>query len=194
MKHLSIVHEEEQGAEIERLQRTVALLQDRITLLEKENSEWAGMLRERGVAIRSSSKTALELPPAITAPLERNAEIRALMTRSEQRLLDEVCETAPVLILLKSDSVTDTGGWIFKGRVWAAATATDLILLADGRKPFLQKSPFTHLGESLYNHVTGELILAPCQGWKMDRIMLPPLDGYQLLAQIYKNDTQGEKP
>lgn len=192
--HLSIAHEEEQEAKIERLRQTTALLEDRIALLERENGELSGMLKERGVAVRSRSATALELPPALTAPTERTAEIRVLMTPAAQRLLADICGAAPVLILLKTDSTTDTGNWLRPGRVWAAATAEDLVLLASGRKPFFQKAPFTYLRESLYNHVTGELVLAPNRGWKLDRVAMPPLDGYQLLAQIYSHQTIGEKP
>ncbi|MBU4198437.1 MAG: hypothetical protein KKE37_01290 [Verrucomicrobia bacterium] len=191
---LAIAHEEEQAAKIERLRQTTALLQDRIALLERDNGELTGMLKERGVAICSRSATALELPPPLTAPTERIAEIRALMTPAAQRLLADICGAAPVLILLKTGSTTDTGNWLHKGRVWAAATAEDLVLLAGGSKPFFQKAPFTHLDESLYNHVTGELVLAPNRGWRLARVAMPPLDGYQLLAQIYNHQTQGEKP
>lgn len=192
--HLTIAHEEEQEAKIERLQQTTALLQDQIALLEQENGELVGMLKERGVTVRSRSATALELPPVLTTPTERTAEIRALMTPAAQRLLTDICGVAPILILLKTDSTTDTGNWFCQGRIWAAATAEDLVLLASGRKPFFQKAPFIYLRESLYNHVTGELVLAPNRGWKLDRVALPPLDGYQLLAQIYSHQTQGEKP
>ena len=192
--HLAIAHEEEQEAEIERLRQITVLLQDRITMLERENGELAGMLKERGVAVHSRSATALELPPALTAPTEHTAEIRALMAPAAQRLLADICGTAPVLILLKTDSTTDTGNWFRQGRVWAAATAGDLVLLASGRKPFFQKAPLAYLRESLYNHVTGELVLAPNRGWKLDRVAMSPLDGYQLLAQIYSHQTQGEKP
>ena len=191
--NLGIANEEELEAQIARLRQTATLLQDRITLLERENGELAGMLKERGVAVRARSATALELPPALTAPAAHTAEIRALMTPAAQALLADICGADPIMILLKTDSTADTGNWLRPGRVWAAATANDLVLLASGRKPFLQKAPFAYLHESLYNHVTGELVLAPNRGWKLDHVAMPPLDGYQLLAQIYSQQTQGEK-
>ena len=38
-----------------------------------------------------------------------------------------------------------------------------------------------------YNHVTGELVLAPPRGIRITSAGMTPIDGYQLLAQIYSN-------
>lgn len=184
-KGLSQAHDEATEAAVERLGRTVVLLQDRIRLLEEENVRFADMLTERGVDARPSSKIGLELPPAVREPLDGNAGVLALMTLAEQKLLEDLCPNEQVLLLLKSDSRTDTGSWLRGGRVWVGATRKELVLLASGRKPLFQKTPFPVLRESLYNHVTGELILAPARELTLNRIKVPPLDGYQLLAQIY---------
>ena len=169
------------------LERTVALFLDRITLLEEENARFADMLKERGVDARPSSKIALELPPVIREPLDQNSETRALMTSLELKLLEDVCGNETVLVLFKSDSLVDTGGWFRRSRVWVGATAEELVLLAFGRNPFFQKTPFQVMRESLYNHVTGELVLAPVRQLTLNSVKVPPLDGYQLLAQIYGN-------
>lgn len=113
--------------------------------------------------------------------------MRALMTPSERKLLEDVCGNEPVLVLFKSDSFVDTGGWLRRSRVWVGATAKELVLLAFGRKPFFQKTTFQVLRESLYNHVTGELVLAPAGELTLNSVKVPPLEGCQLLDQIYDN-------
>ncbi len=180
---------EPQDAVIERLERTVALLQDRISMLEVENTKFSDMLKERGVDMQSSSRIALELPPVIRKPVDRNSEVLAMMTPSERKLLEDICLDEPLLLVLKSDSLIDTGGWFRRSRVWVCATTQELGLLAFGRSSFFQKTPFRALHESLYNHVTGELVLAPALELKLPCVKVPPLDGYQLLAQIYQTDS-----
>lgn len=189
-KGLSQAHDEATEAAVKRLGRTVALLQDRIRLLEEENVRFADMLTQRGVDVRPSSKIGLELPPAVREPLDGNAEVLALMTLAERKLLDDLCPNEQVLLLLKSDSRTDTGSWLRGGRVWVCATRKELVLLAAGRKPLIQKTPFPVLRESLYNHVTGEVVLAPAGELTLNRIKVPPLEGYQLLAQIYDQERE----
>ena len=44
---------------------------------------------------------------------------------------------------------------------------------------------FFAISAKLYNHVTGEVVFAPAHGLRVDRLRLAPLDGVQLLAQIY---------
>lgn len=181
----SDAHEEQLEVEIDRLKRAVALFQDRIALLEQENMALAGMLKERGVNVRASSKIALELPPPIRTRTNAVDEMRALTTAAERRLLDEICPNTGVLALWQSDSDADVGYWFVRRRVWICAGPRELTLLACGRRPFIQQVPFSHLRKSLYNHVTGELVLAPEEELKMSRVKLPALDGYQVLAQIY---------
>ncbi len=144
------------------------------------------MLKERGVEVQPSSKITLELPPVIHEPLDRNSEMLALMTPSEGKLLEDMCVNESVLVLFKSDSFVDTGSWFRRSRVWVAATAKELVLLAFGQKPFFQKTTFQVLRESLYNHVTGELVLAPAGELTLNSVKILPLEGYQLLAQIYE--------
>jgi hypothetical protein len=186
--------EAQMAATVERLKRNLALLQERIALLEQENTAFAGMLKERGVDVRASSQMAQELPPPLIRPLESNAEVFGRLTQAQRELLNELRGADFIFMLLKSGSTVDTGGWFGRGEVWVCALARELALFAAGRKPFLQKTPFTHLNESLYNHVTGELILAPSQGLKLARAAMPPLDGYQMLAQIYRKQNQGDRP
>jgi hypothetical protein len=181
----SDAYEEQLEMEIDRLKRALALFQDRVALLEEENTAFAGMLKERGVDVRASSKISLELPPPIRTRTNAVDEMCALMTAEERRLLEEICPNAGILALWQSDSDADVGYWFIRRQVWICAGQRELTLLACGRRPFIQQVPFTHLRKSLYNHVTGELVLAPPEELKMSRIKLPALAGYQVLAQIY---------
>ncbi len=189
---LAMAHEAEQEAKIERLQRTAELLQDRIALLEQENTAYAGMLKERGVDVHASSQIALELPPALTRPLDTaSSEIFRLLAPAGRKLLAEISGMEGVMMLVKSDTRVDTGGWFRRGEIWVCALPRELALFAAGRKPFLQKTPYEHLRESIYNHVTGEVVLAPARGLKQHVFQVPPVEGYQLLAQIYNNNKKG---
>jgi hypothetical protein len=190
-QQLAIEHEKEQETKMERLRQTTALLQDRIALLEEENTTYAAMLKERGVDVHSSSQIALELPPALTRPLEATAEVFALLTPAQRTLLDDIRGTESVIMLLKSDTLVDTGGWFRWSDVWVCALPRELALFAAGRKPFLQKMPYEHLRASIYNHVTVEVVLAPSWGLKQRTLKVPPLEGYQLLAQIYNPNPKG---
>ena len=189
--HLAIAHEKEQEAEKERLKRNVTLLQNRIALLEEENTAFAAMLKERGVDVRASSQIALELPPALMRSLEATAEVFKLLTPAQRELQGEICGAESVIMLLKSDTRVDTGGWFQRGEIWVCALPRELALFAAGRKPFLQKTPYEHLRASIYNHVTGEVALAPAHGLKQHILKVPPLEGYQLLAQIYNTNPKG---
>jgi hypothetical protein len=75
------------------------------------------------------------------------------------------------------------------GIVWSAATTKEVVLFAAGRRPFIEEIPFTHLYKSLYNHITGEVVFAPAEAESMTRIRLSPSHGFQLLAQIYQENS-----
>ena len=165
-------------------------MQDRINLLEEENQSLADLLRERGVEVHRKSLTHVDLPPAITSPAPGNDEEIALFSRAERRLYDEIRGNDTVILLLLTEAMTDVGQWMLQSRVWLCATKTDLVVFAAGRRPLLQRIPFRHLQESLYNNVTGELVLAPDRKFKLSHIELSPVEGYQFLAQIYNQSTE----
>ncbi len=175
---------------VRRLERNVSILQDRIRLLEEENAGLENMLSEYGVTVHRVSKITRELPPPILHPSEAVLEDVSLMKDQEKMLLEELCPRNKALLVLKSGSKVDVGYWFRKGAVWVCATPGEIILLAAGPKPFAQKTPFHFLRESLYNHVTAQVVLAPAPGLAMRSFRLSPLDGYQVLAQIYSNNNE----
>jgi hypothetical protein len=177
---------------VTQLQRKVGLLQDRVNLLEEENASLADALREHGVDVHRKSNIHIELPPAFNAPAPGNDEEVALLSKRERRLYDELRGSDTVILLLLSESLADVGQWMLRSRVWLFATPTELVAFASGRRPVVQRVPFQHIQESLYNNVTGELVLAPNRKFKLSRIEISPVEGYQFLAQIFGSNTQNK--
>jgi len=120
-------------------------------------------------------------------------------------MLREILGDEDVYLVLRSSTRIDVGGWLGGGRVCIAVTAGAAFLLArrgllqthlpnrlcppDGPAAgggcYVQRIPLTELLESTYNHVVGELLLAPAAGARVRKLKLPPLDAYRLLAQIH---------
>ena len=126
-----------------------------------------------------------QLPAVWTTPLDRAGAEFPRMGKSARRLLETAIGSAELFMVLKTRTRVDVGEWFWNGRVWLGVTAQAVTLLASGRKPFVQAVPFDQLRDSLYNHITGEVVLAPAKELKVKRVKLPALAGYQLLAQIY---------
>jgi hypothetical protein len=180
---------DEAAEAVGKLQALVAQQQARIVLLDEENAALAAQLRKLGVDVRRASHHAYELPAATHEPLVGTSETMALMTGPEQTLLATVCGRDTVLMAVHTGTTVDAGGWIRRTRVWAVATATDLVLIAAGRRPLIQKTAYEHIRASIYNHVTGELILAPNRKFRVSQIKVHPAEGFQLLAQICDGNT-----
>jgi len=110
----------------------------------------------------------------------------ARMRESERRLLADALGEANIRVLMKTRTKVDVGQWLRNGRVWACVTESEVILFAAGRVPFVQRAPLDQLQDSVYNHITGEVIFGSDGERKLKRVILPALDGYQLLAQAVK--------
>ncbi|MBI3987284.1 MAG: hypothetical protein HY343_10205 [Lentisphaerae bacterium] len=194
-KTVSQDHERRLESELQQWRRTAELLQTRIRGLEEENGRLAGLLLERGVNVHAASTTVLELPPPPAQPLAADDDSFHSMRPDELGLLREALGgTDGVFALVLSDTRADTGGWFRRPKVWVAATRDRLAVWAAGRRPWLETIEFSRLRESLYNHVTGELVLAPALEMKrrclrmspLDGYRMSPLDGYRMLALIYQ--------
>ena len=138
-----------------------------------------------------SPHLAEKLPPRRTAPLAtRDAELLRL-GRKERKLLEQLAG-GKVFLVAATGTRIDVGGWLRQGRVCAACLAGELLLFAAGGQPYGEKAEYDSLGRSLYNHVTGELLLAPARGIRVRRLYLPPVIAYEFLGQII-GATTGKK-
>lgn len=134
------------------------------------------------------------LPPAFLEPLPENAPCWAALTALERRWRDESAGETPIRWAVRSDSRVDVGAWLADARVWAAAQPGALLLFAAGKRPYAETIPFAELRDSLYNHITGELILAPAPNVRVARLKLLPVDALQLLAQMHAPPKRNKTP
>jgi hypothetical protein len=171
---------------VEHLRLKLAQAEDRIRILDSENEDLMRQLKDAGVEPRHPLIHAERLPTPLAGPDEEAISgATARMTPAERRLYGEVCGGEGVLAVLQSTTRTGVGLWLIERRVWVVVTRSEVILLAAGRRPLAQRVAFPHLYASLYNAVTGELVLAPDRGYRVGRIQLSPSEGNQVLAQIY---------
>ena len=122
-------------------------------------------------------------------PLQRAARL-APLGGARRRLLDRLIGDAAVCCLLKSGTKIDVGSWLCKRRVWACLTDREMLLFAAGRRPYAERIPLEQLGQSEYNHVTGQLVLAPVQSQRVGGLKLPPLAALQVLSYLCRGDKQ----
>ncbi len=135
----------------------------------------------------TSSVTAhspVTLPPRLTEKLPTD---KGILKRLLKR--HEVLSDLEIVYFVKSRSRVDVGSWIHDRRIHVAATPAHLILFAGGKRPLAEQLAYEDLYESVYNHVTGTLVLAPDIDERINTLRVSPVDGYQFLSQIYNQDS-----
>jgi len=130
----------------------------------------------------------MKLPPANTNPLDRRARSRRL-GRARRRLLESLVGDEAVYYARRTRTKVDVGAWLRKGRVCICLMAGEAVIFAKGKRPYVERTPLTRLRQSRYNHVTGELMLAPDAAPEISGLKIPPLEGLQILAQIHHPGT-----
>jgi hypothetical protein len=86
-----------------------------------------------------------------------------------------------VAFFVTSRARVDTGGWGWQERLSLALIGDELLLLAPGRRPYVKWLRRPDVAKSLYNAVTGELVLAPAEGVHPQTLRMSPMDGYAVL-------------
>lgn len=110
------------------------------------------------------------------------------LSDAEKELMQlQTGQEAPETVL-RTRSRVDVGMWFRNGRVWACRMTDSLVLFAHGRKSWRTRIPYAALRQSRYNHVTGELVLAPRSERRVDSLRVMPLEGLGILKRIYKNE------
>jgi hypothetical protein len=127
----------------------------------------------------------MQLPPANTIPLDRAARATQL-GYGQLRMLDSLVGDQPVYHVQRTGTKIDVGGWFGRGRICICLSAGEAVLFAEGKRPYVARIPLQRLGQSRYNHVTGELMLAPDAAPRVSGLKIPPLEGLQILAQIHQ--------
>jgi hypothetical protein len=105
-------------------------------------------------------------------------------TREELAWQDRACAGRTPALVVRSATRMDVGHWLGKAPLCVAVVADELVLFAPGKRPFIARVPIVQLSESQYNHVTGELLLAPAPSALVRRLNVPPVEGRKLLEAI----------
>ena len=125
----------------------------------------------------------MKLPPVSAAPLDRG-EQRTRLGRARWQFIESVIGGACVFHVRQTGTKVDVGYWLGKRRVWACVMEEELLLFARGRRPYVERIPLADLNCSRYNHVTGELVLAPIETAAVKALKVPPLAALEILAYI----------
>jgi hypothetical protein len=105
-------------------------------------------------------------------------------TPEELELAGDKASPENISFSVRTGSRVDVGSWFRKVRVLACVLPDELFLVAPGICPYVDRIPFSELQESLYNHVTGEVVLAPWEGPRVRKLRMSPLDGSKVLEYI----------
>lgn len=128
------------------------------------------------------------LPTPLTAPEAPPEELLARLPKSLRACAGPHARSGDALLVVRTRTRVDTGLWRGRARVWAVCLRRSLLLLASGRRPYVEELPYAGLRESIYNHVTGELDLAPAEPTAAT-LKVAPADGYRMMAQICAEET-----
>ena len=115
-------------------------------------------------------------------------------TLAVQRLLAQAGAGAPhpVVLCVPTGTRVDTGAWGWRGRLSVCLLEDELLLLAPGRRPYVERAGRLETAASLYNAVTGELVLAPAPGLRQRTVRVSPVDGYAILRWARDGMTERE--
>ena len=125
------------------------------------------------------------LTDAVTYTARRRA-------RAVHRLAAAVGAGRPVSALVDTGTRVDTGAWGWRGRLSVCLLADELLLLAPGRRSYVERAGRPEMAASLYNAVTGELVLAPAPGLRQRTVRVSPMDGYAILRWALDAKTERE--
>lgn len=112
------------------------------------------------------------------------------MNPRETAVFEEHLNPAEVAGLIRTRSRVDVGMWWRKGRVWVSMQPGELVLLAQGKSVWMERITNDALRESRYNHVTGEVALAPKEDLPLKTLRVKPLEGIEILKSIGTKETQ----
>ncbi len=124
-------------------------------------------------------------PPVKTPPADYVAPLEGL-SQGERAMLDGVMDGRTLSWFGPTGTRVDVGLWFRKARVWIGVFETEIVLLAAGKQPFLERADLDDLGEAQYNVLTGELVLEPAPSLSLKKLVLSPIEAGQVLSQIGK--------
>ena len=125
----------------------------------------------------------MKLPPILDEPLNSDQRL-ARLGEARVRFLESLIGDRDVYHVQRTGTKVDVGYWTGKRRVSSCLLDDVLLLFAVGRRSLVEQIPFHELRDSQYNHVTGELVLAPIEITKVQTLKVPPLAALEMLTNI----------
>lgn len=127
-------------------------------------------------------------PSALDRPVNVRDPAWARLPAEVAAQLEPELPGDPVFLVLPTGTRVDVGGWTGPRRVWVLARRDRLTMVAWGVQPLHVEVPFADLADSLYNHVTGAVDLAPAPDCPVTALRCAPPEGAQILAQIHQEE------
>ena len=127
-----------------------------------------------------------EQPSSASAAGVSGTEASSLprLAKAEARLLSDLAAGHPVTALVRTGTTVDVGEWFRRGCVVGARVGDEWIMVAAGKTPFVERVAIRDLAASVYNHIVGELVLAPAPGTRLRQLKMSPLDAGRTLKRI----------
>lgn len=130
------------------------------------------------------------LPPPRRVAMPEKVWTRRLSGQAPRRLALEQFAGMDVRYIVRTGTWVDVGFWLGPRPVQVVVLPYELALLAtgwfiDAPRPLIYRVPLRQLHDSIYNHVTGRLALAPAPDTPVKALRVNPIAGYQLLSQIH---------
>ena len=132
----------------------------------------------------------MKLPPVADQPLNSDQRL-ARLGPARYRFLKSLIGDRDVYDVQSTGTKVDVGYWTGKRRIWSCLLDKQLLLFAVGRRSFVERIAFEDLRDSQYNHVTGEIVLAPIEITNVQTLKVPPLAALEMLAKFRNGDRHG---
>lgn len=107
-----------------------------------------------------------------------------MMNEIETQLFRDECGDAEPKLLVCTKTRIDAGRWWRPTRTWLCVMENELVMLAVSRRRYVVRVPLSDCAESHYCHATGELVIGPVEGLRVDRFRLSPREALAALSAM----------
>lgn len=116
---------------------------------------------------------------------------KSVMSAPERELLMRAAKGQEPVLASCSDTYIDTGRWWRTTPVWVCVTKDKVVLLAAGKRQYVEGFDRTECRDSYYCHIVGGIVLVN-KGNSQPRfghLRMSPLDGLRVLDAIREDGT-----
>lgn len=101
-------------------------------------------------------------------------------------MLNEVTGGVEPRLCLRTGTSVDAGLWVKKVPLWLCITEDRLVLLAVGRRRYLQSTGIADCMTSSYCHATGEFVIRPVEGLEFGSVKISPAEALKVSALLVR--------